>query len=146
MDPNNNSDTGGTGKANTFTDDAALSALEAEAVEAAAPPRAPAPAQARDPETYMSEAGMLIGMGLQILAVKLGVTLPAEVKEEGAKKLAAVLAKHNGVMPDWYKRYEEEFALGIWCAGVAWRCYEESQKRKAAVTAAPDGGGDAKAQ
>lgn len=119
-----------------FSDTSALDQLardaaasEAETAAAAAPEQ-PAPAPKLTAANCMTEAGMLIGMGLKIIGQKLGVTFDADVKKDGQEKLAAVLAKYDGKLPDWFVKYQEEFQLGMWCAGVAWKCYEVAQEKK----------------
>jgi hypothetical protein len=135
----------------TFADVPALDALAQEAQDSGQyetkPGAAPAPpAPKLTAANCMTEAGMLIGMGLQLLSKKFGVTLTQDQRKDGTEKLAEVLAKYDGQLPDWIKKYQEEFMLGMWCAGVAWQCYEIAQQKKAeAMAPAADGGGNAQA-
>ncbi len=108
-----------------------LSAAEADAGAARAPAAAPGAAML-DASKFQGEAAMLIGLGLDMLGKKVGVTFDAETKAEGADRLAPVLAKYDGAMPPWLKEYQHEFMLGIWFAGVAYKTWETVKAAKEA--------------
>lgn len=93
-------------------------------VEAEQPPQ-------RNVEDYREQAAFLIDMGLDFVGGNVGIAYSPDTRQRGADKLAPVLAKHGGAMPAWLEPYKEEFALGMWCAGVAWKTYQNIQEAQA---------------
>ena len=103
-----------------------LDALHDEAVAAEQPPvsdddmAAAASAAALEDASYAQGAKMAVGCVSQLVSMKWpGVTVPAEGQAEIADKLAPVMKKHGGGLPDWLLPYQEEVALAMAVAGVA---------------------------
>lgn len=120
-----------------------LDALEAEARAADLPPvsdeevAAASAAADLEAESYAMGARMAVGFVSQLVAMKWpGVTVPAEGQAEIADKLAPVMAKHGGGLPDWLLPYQEELALGMAVAGVAFGVAMQARAVRAAEAAA----------
>lgn len=121
-------------------------AQEAERLEAGpADPAAPgagadptSPAPERDPARWNEDAGFFVGIALGFVTARTGVTYTEQTKRDGAERLGAVMAKYEDRWPLWATRYKEEFMLGAWCAGVAWKTWElvSADKAKRAAAAA----------
>ena len=119
-----------------------LDALEAEARAADLPPvsdeevAAASAAADLEAESYAMGARMAVGFVSQLVAMKWpGVAVPAEGQAEIADKLAPVMAKHGGGLPDWLLPYKEEVALGLAVAGVAFGVAMQARAAKAAAAA-----------
>lgn len=88
------------------------------------------------------DARFFVDAGLTFIGAQLGVAYSNETREEGAKRLAAVLLKYADRLPLWLLKYREEFMLGSWFAGLMFKTWELHRAAQAkASTAGPAGGG-----
>src|SRR5690606_22601740 len=76
-------------------------------------------------------ANMLTGAAAQGVQQVWGVEVGKADQDKVAEKLAPVMAKYGGGMPEWLVPYKEEFELGVVLAGVGVGVYRQVQQRKA---------------
>jgi hypothetical protein len=78
----------------------------------------------------MAADGM-IGGAFVLLTQKLPyVDVPESKRQQLAEKLAPVLAKSGGGMPEWLVPYKEEFEFGMCLAGVGFGVFMQVQQHK----------------
>ncbi|MFC3151790.1 hypothetical protein ACFOEK_12190 [Litoribrevibacter euphylliae] len=102
-----------------------------------------------DAEEAAAKAGAAMAVGFADTLLRMRypfVVIPAEQKGQVQEKVAAVISKHGGGLPEWLQPYSEEIELGMTLAATGFGIYLQVQAHNQANQPQPDepkGGNDA---